>query len=195
MGNILNADKAKDIGKIIEAERKRKGWKDAERLAEELNTTRQTVRKWEKGESSPTLYDLLKMCELFDCDFGYLVGEYSNKRRVDTDVYSELGLDQQAIDRLRNLRYASSHGTPVMSEYAEQYIKLYSALISDLRIAGMLDIYLSKISALKSGEMGESDRELFADYSEAIRFYEMGAAQEIMRFLDDFISNYEIEGD
>ncbi len=103
MNNIVKSYK-KEIGEIIRKERKAKGL-SLDDLADKLSTTRQTVSKWEKGEEkpSPSLYDLLKMCELFNCDFGYLIGEYDCKTRTATDIQKETGLSEKAIENLCHL--------------------------------------------------------------------------------------------
>lgn len=69
-------------------------------LGEKLNITRQTLSNWEKGESSPTVGDLLNMCEIFHCDFGYLVGEYDCRTRESTDIQKLTGLSEDAIKEI-----------------------------------------------------------------------------------------------
>lgn len=94
---------AKEMGAVIKQERKRLG-DNLDDLAQKIGITRQTLAKWESGQGNgPTVNDLLRMCELFSCDFGYLVGEYSCKRREATDIQAETGLTSEAIDTLRAL--------------------------------------------------------------------------------------------
>ncbi len=57
----------------------------------------QTVSKWEKGNGKPSLGNLLKLCELFNCELGYLLGEYEGKTREITDVKQKTGLDENSI--------------------------------------------------------------------------------------------------
>jgi transcriptional regulator with XRE-family HTH domain len=77
-----------------------------DKLGEETSVSRQTVSKWEKGESAPSVFDLLRLCEIFECDFGYLVGEYQNRTRVETDIVKETGLSALAVANL----LAAAHG-------------------------------------------------------------------------------------
>ena len=61
----------------------------------------QTISKWEKGESHPSIQVLLRLCELYGCDLGYLVGEYDCKTRKAADIKAETGLSETVINRLR----------------------------------------------------------------------------------------------
>jgi transcriptional regulator with XRE-family HTH domain len=63
----------------------------------------QTVSKWEKGNSVPSLDNLLKLCELFNCELGYLLGEYEGKTRKTTDLHDATGLDLPAVEELQRI--------------------------------------------------------------------------------------------
>ena len=52
--------------------RKRKGLTQ-EQFAEALGVTRQSVSKWESGQSYPEMEKLVQMCDLFGCDLETLV--------------------------------------------------------------------------------------------------------------------------
>lgn len=87
----------KKLGEKIQAERKRLGY-SLDSFAQKILTTRQTLSRWERGEGvGPSVTDLLKMCELFDCDFGYLVGEYDCRTREATDIHAKTGLSEDGI--------------------------------------------------------------------------------------------------
>ncbi len=76
-----------------------------EHFASKVGIARQTLSKWEKGfiDNLP-LVVLMQMCELFKCDLGYIVGEYSFKTRQATDINAETGLSEEAIEVLRKKR-------------------------------------------------------------------------------------------
>lgn len=46
-----------------------------EKLAEEVNVSRQSVSKWECGEAYPSMDNILKLCEIFHCKLNDLVHE------------------------------------------------------------------------------------------------------------------------
>ena len=75
-----------------------------EKLEERLSATRQTISKWETGQSIPSAEDLKEMCSFYGCDAGYIFGEYDEKRREATDIKRETGLSEKAINVLRKLQ-------------------------------------------------------------------------------------------
>lgn len=95
-----------EIGKRIKSERLALKLSQTEFL-KQLNyaeqSTRQYVGKWEKGEVLPSLDIMFKMCELFDCELGYLLCQHDCKTNVATDVQKETGLSESAIRKLRNI--------------------------------------------------------------------------------------------
>ncbi len=61
-----------DISKKILQLRKAKGFTQEE-LAEKLNVSRQSVSKWESGQSVPELEKLVTLCEVFQVSADYLL--------------------------------------------------------------------------------------------------------------------------
>lgn len=57
----------------IASERVRLGWSQ-EDLANELDVSRDTVKKWESGESPIKSSMLVAMSDLFGCSIDYLLG-------------------------------------------------------------------------------------------------------------------------
>ena len=75
--------------------RKQKGLSQEE-LANRLNVSRQTVSKWEVGESSPDLEKLVAISELFDISLDELVldkvvkKEETSEQIVKSELYSDI---------------------------------------------------------------------------------------------------------
>lgn len=93
------------IGKRISKERKSLGLTQSE-FAKKLylsQDSRQTIAKWENGTTLPTLDRLLVMCNIFECELGYLLCEYDCKTMTVTDIHSQTGLSEEAISVLANL--------------------------------------------------------------------------------------------
>lgn len=91
------------IGNRIKAERKAHGMSMNE-LAEEIGTTRQTISKWEKGEGVEiTLNVLLSLCNVFDCELGYLLCEFECRTRDEVDICEKTGLSPEAVQNLLSL--------------------------------------------------------------------------------------------
>lgn len=103
----------KNIGERIRKERKllpngkRKGVSQGE-LAQRLGYSadyRQIVAKWESGVEMPALDDALNLCNIFNCELGYLLCEpnYTCKDGRKTDIQKETQLSEDAVNSLLNI--------------------------------------------------------------------------------------------
>lgn len=102
----------KAIGKRIQYERNQLGLSQG-KFAEKIGlaeSSRQVIGKWEKGKLLPHFDHMLKMCELFECELGYLLCEYDCKTRVATDVKKATGLTEAAINRLMDINKSHING-------------------------------------------------------------------------------------
>ena len=73
-------------------------------LSKKLKYSKPTVIEWERsnGENRiPDMDTLLKMCNLYNCEIGYLLGEYDTRFRRNATVQEETGLSEAAIESLR----------------------------------------------------------------------------------------------
>ena len=59
--------------------RKRKGFSQL-RLATELNTTQNTISRYETGEREPGIYEMIKIADYFDVSVDYLIGRTENQK-------------------------------------------------------------------------------------------------------------------
>lgn len=100
---MINNYDFKKIGERIKDERKKAGYKSQQKFAEEINVSRQTLSKWERGDDTTeaSINDYLHMCNIFGCELGYLLCEYDCKTRAATDINKETGLSEKAIEELR----------------------------------------------------------------------------------------------
>ena len=102
MSNIYNLD---NISKVIRETRKAIGISQ-EQLSKECSVSRSTVIKWEQGKIEPDMHSLLTMCNLFDCELGYLLGEegYEDGKRTVTDICKATGLSRLAVENLIKIK-------------------------------------------------------------------------------------------
>ena len=96
---MINKYNFQKIGNRIKQERN-KAKKSQDELGDYIGVTRQKVAKWEHGKDLPQLSDLLRLCNLFDCEIGYLLCEYDCKTKVATDIQTVTGLSETAINRI-----------------------------------------------------------------------------------------------
>lgn len=90
------------IGERIKKARQEKHLTQVE-LAEKLGMHREAIMNWERGRTSPDLFNSGCLCQLFDCDLGYLLGEYDTKKRVSDDICTVTGLSEKAAEKLAQL--------------------------------------------------------------------------------------------
>lgn len=94
------------IGNRIRTMRNQRHW-GQERFIEELNNKglpigRNKISAIENGVRQQfTLDFLLTCCEIFECDIGYLLGEYDECKTLNHQfIHNELGLSEQSIQSL-----------------------------------------------------------------------------------------------
>ena len=91
-----------EMGKKIKDCRTQKKWSQ-DVLAEKVDVcSRQTISSWERGDIDPPLSQFGKLCEVFECDSGYFLGEHETKRYVTADIQKATGLSEDAIKNLVN---------------------------------------------------------------------------------------------
>lgn len=89
----------KIIGERIKSLRIENGHSQKE-LCAIVNRGRDIISKWENGREIPSLSILLKICDVYNCELGYILGEYSCKTQEKTDIQNKTGLCESAIDSL-----------------------------------------------------------------------------------------------
>lgn len=87
------------LGKNLQYLRRQNSNMTQEKLAERMGVSRQTVSKWESGESIPEVSKLLELCELFSCTMDALL-------RDDMTARSRIYLPIR-VERILPFRYAS----------------------------------------------------------------------------------------
>lgn len=78
---------------------------DSERL-DEMNVER--LKQWEYGNNPVALEWIPAICEVLECDVGYLFGEYKEKKREFSDACAITGLSEESIIQLDRM-YHDSH--------------------------------------------------------------------------------------
>ncbi len=98
---MINNYSEKQLADIIKDTRLNMKKHTQDNMAEQLElSSRQAYANIENGESKIQLKHIIKLCEIFECDIGYLFGEYPTKRRVSSDVQEVTGLSETSIEYL-----------------------------------------------------------------------------------------------
>ena len=84
-----------------------------EDLAEKVNVSRQSISKWENGDSYPTMNNLLALCKIFHCKINDLVNDSiidvdSLSDEVKTKVVSLKKEEQKKMKVLSKMLYCNS---------------------------------------------------------------------------------------
>lgn len=115
------------------------------------------LRKWENGSSIPAMQYLYKLCEVFHCDFGFLVGDYNTKRRVTEDVCSQTGLSERAAEKLMEYKEIYPGCVEAVSSLLEAragegvLVRLFKFENQLSHLAELLDIEAEAQRAARSG--------------------------------------------
>ena len=100
--------------------------------------SKEDLRKKEKQEAKQreavghlSISTLCAMCDLFDCDMGYLLGEYEEKHRVAAEVCDATGLSETAVQRLFAAMSFSKNPSSAFTKDSVLPIDILSNLLSD----------------------------------------------------------------
>lgn len=130
---------AEEIGKNILNERKRLGLTQKE-LGEKIGLVGKQISAYEKGKPTPPIDVMFKLCEVFDCDLGYLLGEpsYAEKTALRTAVHDLTGLSDRAIDNILYITGKEETSLSFGYEYMK-YRRVLNKLLSDDAFIGLVD--------------------------------------------------------
>lgn len=160
-----------EIGKRIKKEREAHAL-TMEALAEKVGTSRQTISRWEKGEGVEiTLNMLLRICDIFGCELGYLLCEYDCKTREVTDICSVTGLSERAVAHIVSM-YRVSGDSNGNENVARNGMELLNILLESgveyLYLAEMVSVYLDKRKTTEMRNTFAFDEEMSNKYLEFI---------------------------
>ena len=127
------------IRKNIFNERKRLGLTQKE-LGEKIGLVGKQISAYEKGKPTPPIDVMFKLCEVFDCELGYLLGEpgYTEKTALRTAVHDLTGLSDKAIDNILRITGKKETSLSFGYEYMK-YRRVLNNLLSDEAFIGLVD--------------------------------------------------------
>jgi transcriptional regulator with XRE-family HTH domain len=134
----------KKIGKRLKQRREKLGLsQDAvgvmlNGLSPSGETKDRTIRNHESGQSFP-FKTLLKYCEIYDCDLGYLMGDYDEKDRDTHYICDQTGLSEEAVEILKDQRFYANPDEIFISYYDElsdAFIRIINHIIRSFKPLG-----------------------------------------------------------
>lgn len=119
-----------EIGKLIRKEREARKWSQAT-LGAKLHVSGKQISNYEHGDPIPPIEALFSLCEIFNCELGYLIGEprYSNRTAILTEINNLTGLSNDAIDSISSITGTSRY-CPSFGIKSEKYRRLLNSLLT-----------------------------------------------------------------
>ena len=138
------------IGNIIKNERNKRNW-NQNQLGKKLGITGKQISKYEHGDPIPPIDIMLKLCEIFECELGYILGEaqYSEGSKLQTAIREKLNLSIEATEAINKITGTSRRSLSFGNE-SEKYIRILNNLLSShlfpsfIESIGTLDYYITE---------------------------------------------------
>lgn len=95
---------AEVTGKIIKNERDNRGWSQ-KTLGDKLGVSGKQISNYESGALIPPMDILIKMCEVFECELGFILNEesYADGTKLMTAIKDKLGIDSASVNTLTHI--------------------------------------------------------------------------------------------
>ena len=157
--------KPEEIGKLIKTERIKHNMTQEE-LGEELGITGKQISNYEHGTPIPPMDILLKICETFNCELGYILGEkdYSQGTRLKTIISNETGLNIEAINAV--IRITGTERSCINWGYDSEK---YRRILSNLLITEEFTNFIVALAELdESYQKKEQEKEILPQLSNVL---------------------------
>ena len=156
-----------EIGKMIKKEREKRSWSQS-KMGEKLNISGKQISIYENG-GLPPLDNLLRICELFEVELGYLLGEESYKKgsKLETQIYNLIGLTNESIKVLEYLTDSKSKSSIYFGYQSESFRKILNAFICAESFPNLIDAFFSICSCGLS--IINLEEKYTAEFSDSIR--------------------------
>lgn len=130
---------AENTGKIIRKNREKQQWSQQE-LGKKLGVTGKQVSNYEKGTPIPPMDVLMKLCDVFACELGYLLGEedYSEGSKIRTAIYKATGLTNESMATIEKVT-GNGRDSIYWGHDAEKYRRVVNRLFSSERFVGFIE--------------------------------------------------------
>ncbi|WP_251207606.1 helix-turn-helix domain-containing protein [Acetatifactor aquisgranensis] len=133
-----------------------KEWGSQDDFFEGIPYSKQAFHKCVREKSLVSLSVLLEIAKKLDCDMGYLLCEYDEKRRIVADVKEATGLEPDVIDIILNMK--------------DSFLKLsiLNDLLKDNYFLAMINLlYMVDYHYEKGMELDRIEKKVESDYKNA----------------------------
>lgn len=143
-------DKPELLGKMIK-ERRNKKKMTQEALAEKVGVSAKQISSYENGHQYPPMDMLFKLCEVLDCDLGYLLGQedYKDVTLLRTSIENATGLTPKSLDTIIGIKNGMVGAyLPALNKLLSDKGVLLSVLIPLARLEKLEQIKAARCEAL-----------------------------------------------
>ena len=106
------------FGTNLQYLRRLHGGMTQEKLAEQMNVSRQTISKWESDESVPEIPKLIELCDFFSCKLDEILREDMATR---SDIYSDIRIERIPAFRMARYVIISPNPEDDVNSYIERW--------------------------------------------------------------------------
>lgn len=100
---------------------RKKGGYTQKSFAEKFNVSIETVKNWEQGRNVPEIETLEKLCNFFQCDVDYLLGNIECETHDIQFIHDKTGLSKEAINFLINENSRNVIGKLIVNKFSIPY--------------------------------------------------------------------------
>lgn len=130
---------AEQIGNIIYRERTKLKISQSE-LGQKIGVVGKQISNYEKGKLIPPMDVMLKLCDIFDCEMGYLLGEkdYLNKTKSKTAIINLTGLTEESINTICKIT-GKDNSCLAFGYESSTYKKILNSFITSSQFLGFIE--------------------------------------------------------
>ena len=172
----------------LRAVRKAKGLTQDE-VGDRIGYHRNTILNWEKVDDKafPTLDDMLRLCNIFDCNLSYLLCEQECKIKDHQAIADYTGLTEEAIETLHGLTLLGNDKADGTAQ-----LKAINALLSGEGLVFIAYVYFVE-RAISMSNARLKDISLYEDAEDFATINEIIQELEQQKNHLDFMENNSIE--
>ena len=145
----------------------------------------QTISNYETENATPSFATLLKLCNYYNCDIDFLLGNIDTPHRAAADIKEQTGLSVEAAEKM--LKGSKSGSSAFVADFISKMIENDDLIFSLLR-AGNEYTRIQDKEQLNEGTdiIDEGGGVLLMGKNDALHFLSF----EIQRLLTDFVYSY-----
>lgn len=127
------------IGNIIFQERMKLKISQSE-LGKKIGVVGKQVSNYEKGKLIPPMDVMIKLCDVFNCELGYLLGEkdYLNKTKSKTAIINLMGLTEESINTICKIT-GENKSCLAFGYESSTYKKVLNSFITSPQFLGFIE--------------------------------------------------------